>query len=111
MMTDFGLVHRFCASVSLLGGVILMLCLLPGCERRDEHQVQGYVEGEFVYVASPRAGSLRTLHVRRGAQVAVGDPLFALEDTPEKAAVAEAVASGRPATWKMPKGSVLEIAS
>ncbi len=90
MMTDRGLVHRFRARVSLVGGALLMLGLLPGCERRDEHQVQGYVEGEFVYVASPVAGSLQTLYVQRGAQVAAGDPLFALEDTPEKAAVDEA---------------------
>jgi HlyD family secretion protein len=52
--------------------------------------VQGYVEGEFVYVASPLAGSLQTLSVQRGAQPAAGDPLFSLEDTPEKAAKEEA---------------------
>jgi len=91
-MTDLGLVHWFCARIPLLGSVILSLCVLPGCERRDERQVQGYVEGEFVYVASPLAGALRTLHVQRGARVAVGDPLFALEDTPEKAALGEAQA-------------------
>ena len=90
MMTDFGLVHRFCARVSLLGGVILMLGAVRGCERRDEQQVQGYVEGEFVYVAAPVAGSLQTLHVQRGAQVAAGDLLFVVESTPEKAAVDEA---------------------
>jgi HlyD family secretion protein len=90
MMTDLGLAHRFCARVSLFAGMIMMLCILAGCERRDEHQVQGYVEGEFVYVASPLAGSLQTLHVQRGAQVAAGDPLFVLDSTPEKAAVEEA---------------------
>ncbi len=90
MTTNFGLAHRFHAGVPLWGGVITMLLLLFGCERRDEQCVQGYVEGEFVYVASPLAGALVTLHVQRGAQVAAGDPLFALEDTPEKAAVDEA---------------------
>jgi len=89
-MTDSGLVHRFCARVSVFGGVLMVFCLLPGCARRDGHQVQGYVEGEFVYVASPVAGSLQTLHVQRGGQVAAGDPLFVLESTPEKAAVDEA---------------------
>ncbi|MCL5278770.1 MAG: HlyD family efflux transporter periplasmic adaptor subunit [Planctomycetes bacterium] len=52
--------------------------------------MQGYVEGEFVYVASPLAGSLEALNVQRGAQVAAGDPLFALDDTQEKAAREEA---------------------
>lgn len=66
------------------------LCLVAGCSRSDGRRVQGYVEGEFVYVASPLAGELEALHVRRGAQVKAGDPLFALEDTPEKAARDEA---------------------
>lgn len=73
-----------------LGGVIITLCLLSGCDRKTDHEVQGYVEGEFVYIASPLAGSLETLHARRGAQVAAGDPLFVLDDTQEKAATDEA---------------------
>ncbi len=60
------------------GGIIVTLCLISGCDRTNDHQVQGYVEGEFVYIASPLAGSLEALHVQRGAQVAAGDPLFAL---------------------------------
>ncbi len=67
------------------GGLILTLCFVAGCDRTTDRQVQGYVEGEFVYVASPLAGSLEALHVQRGAQVAAGDPLFALDDTSEKA--------------------------
>jgi HlyD family secretion protein len=73
-----------------LGGMIVTICLLSGCDRTNDHQVQGYVEGEFVYIASPLAGSLEALHVKRGAQVAAGDPLFALDDTSEKAAQDEA---------------------
>ncbi len=53
-------------------------------------QVQGYVEGEFVYIASPLAGTLEALHVQRGEQVTAGDRLFALDDTQEKAAEDEA---------------------
>jgi HlyD family secretion protein len=47
--------------------------------------VQGYVEGEFVYIASPLAGTLGSLYVQRGAQVKNNDPLFALESVSEKA--------------------------
>src|SRR5262249_47672093 len=50
-----------------------------GCNRPNDRCVQGYVEGEFVYVASPLAGALETLSVKRGAWVKVGDPLFVLE--------------------------------
>lgn len=62
-----------------------------GCGRPAENRVQGYVEGEFVYVASPRAGRLDTLAVRRGMQVAAGDLLFALESAAETAARDQAV--------------------
>jgi HlyD family secretion protein len=44
------------------------------------------VEGEFVYVASPLAGQLEILSVQRGDQVTKGQPLFALDETAEKAA-------------------------
>lgn len=71
---------------SLLGGAILPLCLLAGCNKPTPNKVQGYIEGEFVFVASPLSGALQTLHVQRGAHVKAGDPLFELEDTSEKAA-------------------------
>jgi len=60
------------------------------CQRPPSDRVQGYVEGEFVYVASPFAGALESLAVRRGAQVRVGETLFALEQVSEKAARDEA---------------------
>lgn len=62
------------------------LTMLAGCSRPAPSRVQGYVEGEFVYVASPFAGALEALHVQRGTQVKAGDPLFALDSSPEKAA-------------------------
>lgn len=91
-MTSPSPLHRSCVVHPCIVGMIATLCLVAGCDRTDKHQVQGYVEGEFVYIASPLAGSLRTLHVERGAKVAVGDPLFDLEDTPETAAKNEAQA-------------------
>jgi HlyD family secretion protein len=66
------------------------LTMLAGCSRPASNRVQGYVEGEFVYVASPLAGSLEALHVQRGKRVKAGDPLFALDSSPEKAARDEA---------------------
>jgi HlyD family secretion protein len=72
--------------------------MLAGCAQSDSNRVQGYVEGEFVYIASPLAGALESLYVQRGDQVNAGDPLFALENTSEKAARDEAerrLAQGR----------------
>ncbi len=71
-------------------GALIALFLLFGCGRQKQNLVQGYVEGEFVYVASPYAGALGSLYVSRGGQVKAGDRLFALESTAEKAARDEA---------------------
>jgi multidrug efflux pump subunit AcrA (membrane-fusion protein) len=52
----------------------------------------GYAEGDYVYVAAPLAGTLASLQVQSGQQVARGDALFALEAQSEEAARAEAQA-------------------
>jgi HlyD family secretion protein len=82
MMTGPGPVRS--KVLSCIGTAVAALCLLTSCSRPEPNRVQGYVEGEFVYVASPYAGALGSLYVRRGAQVKVGDPLFALENTSER---------------------------
>lgn len=55
------------------------LCLLSACGPRAEQPLQGYVEGEYVRVAAPFAGTLQQLSVQRGGEVTAGAPLFALE--------------------------------
>lgn len=67
----------------------LLLCAalaLPGCEQATDTYWQGYIEGEYILLASPAAGQLQQLHVRRGDSVAQGQPLFALESESERAA-------------------------
>jgi HlyD family secretion protein len=63
---------------------------LVSCSPREQGWYQGYVEGEFVHVASPLGGQLQQLAVRRGARVSRDTPLFALEREREAAAVREA---------------------
>src|SRR6266404_9778763 len=67
-------------------GALILLLLLGSCSDPPKNRFQGYVEGEFVYVASPLAGTLEPLRVQRGQQVKAGDPLFSLDETMEKAA-------------------------
>jgi HlyD family secretion protein len=67
-----------------------ILFLVAGCDKDNPKHLQGYVEGEFVYVASPGAGKLEELHVARGSQVKKGNPLFAIESVSERAARDEA---------------------
>ncbi len=62
-----------------------LLFVATGCDRRESGVLQGYVEGEFVYVASPLPGTLEMLSVERGAWVEEDDALFTLESVPEEA--------------------------
>src|SRR5882672_4423477 len=63
---------------------------LTGCARRAPSGFQGYLEGEFIYVAAPLAGQLEKLAVQKGARVEAGAPLFALERSAELAAQRQA---------------------
>ena len=63
---------------------------LSGCGDPAPPALQGYVEGEYVRVAAPFAGTLVRLDAERGTQVAAGAALFALEAESEDAARREA---------------------
>jgi HlyD family secretion protein len=76
------------AGVLALAGLVA----LAGCEQAAPAGYPGYVEGEFVRIGAPLSGTLTTLAVERGMQVAQGAPLFTLESEQEQAAVAEAQA-------------------
>ena len=60
------------------------------CGPKPPPGLQGYVEGEYVRVAAPFAGTLVSLDVARGAEVKPGTPLFSLEAENEDAARREA---------------------
>lgn len=70
--------------------LLLALLALAACERPKSEAWQGYVEGEYVLLASPYAGQLEKLYVRRGDPVEAGKPVFALEQEAERAARAQA---------------------
>ena len=75
----------------------LPLALLAACRPAAETGWSGYAEGDYVYVGAPVAGTLKTLAVQAGQQVAAGAPLFTLDAVPEQAARAEAEARVRAA--------------
>jgi HlyD family secretion protein len=80
----------------------LLLGIVAGCSRENPDRVQGYVEAEYVYVTAPLGGALETLYVQRSMQVQAGEPLFAQDNRPEKAARDDAqrkLAQGR-ANWE-----------
>lgn len=82
-------IDSFAAFRAVVPGSIVVttaFCLLPGCAVPKSGHLQGYVEAEFVYVSSSLAGTVVSLHVRRGERVKAGYSLFALDSIPEKAA-------------------------
>lgn len=84
-MSTFSCIERM---KIMLPGIIAVLLLVAGCDRNPSaaDTVQGYVEGEFMYISAPLPGKLATLFVRRGTEVKAGEPLFELENVSEKAA-------------------------
>ena len=76
---------RSIAAAGLLG-------VVAACGEQAPSRLQGYVEGEFVLVAAPSAGTLLSLQVSRGQQVRRSQALFTLERVLEQGAIAEAQA-------------------
>lgn len=64
----------------------LMLMALAGCGESDDHAWLGYAEGDTAFIAAPQAGWVANLRVERGADVKLGDMLFALDDTVQTSA-------------------------
>ena len=64
--------------------------LLAGCGEKSTGSFQGYIEGEYVYVAAPLGGALTNLAVARGDSVKAGQILFELERQSEADALAQA---------------------
>jgi HlyD family secretion protein len=75
------------SSLSLL---VLAAAFITGCSHNSPDEFQGYVEGEYVYVAQPLGGALTNLTVARGDMVKAGQLLFALERESEASAVRQA---------------------
>ena len=74
---------------ALISAWIASLALVA-CGQPREASLTGYVEGEYLRVAAPFAGTLQQISVRRGDSVKAGAPLFALERENETAARREA---------------------
>lgn len=75
---------------------LLVLAMGSACSpAADPRRYNGYVEAEYVRVASPMAGRLTSLSVARGDEVKPQQPLFTLEQESEIAAVQGAQASLR----------------
>jgi HlyD family secretion protein len=75
---------------AFLALTLIVLLAAGACSRDRKKSWQGYLEGDFVYVAAPIAGRLEHLGVAKGTRVAAGAPLFQLENIAELAAYRQA---------------------
>ena len=71
-------------------GLSCALALLCGCSADPPSTYQGYVEGDYVHMASPLGGRLERLLVQRGQKIEANTALFKLEADEEAAAKQQA---------------------
>lgn len=64
--------------------ILIMVLLINGCNFNEKDQIEGYVEGENIYIASPFYGVLKKLAVHRGEHVSKGTLLFNLDPNPQQ---------------------------
>jgi HlyD family secretion protein len=68
------------------------MLLASACQPPPTPSWSGYLEGDYVYIAAPIAGTLNRLQVQAGELVERGAPLFELDASNESAARAQAEA-------------------
>lgn len=78
------------AKAYFLSLTLLITLLTAACSNQPANVFQGYVEGEYVHIASAMSGTLERLSVKRGDSILKNDALFSLEHAFDQAAVAEA---------------------
>lgn len=71
----------------------ILLVQLTSCGKQDHRYVQGYVEGENIYLASPYSGQLIKKNVFRGQPVKSGQLLFQLDENPQALTVKQSKAN------------------
>lgn len=67
--------------------MLLAAVALAGCDKNDDHVLQGWVEAELIFVSPDEQGRVETLKVREGDHVKKGDLLFTVDDDLQKADV------------------------
>ena len=75
--------------------------LSAACNEEKAAGYQGYIEGEYVYLAAPQAGYLKSLDAARGSRVQAGQAVFAIATDPDAQALVEAEARAGSAREKV----------
>lgn len=59
--------------------LLAFLLLLSACSNEDTVNVNGYIEGEYIYISPSGSGILDEIDVTKGQSVKAGDKLFAVD--------------------------------
>jgi HlyD family secretion protein len=73
------------SKLAALLAMVLAGLALAGCDKRNERQLQGWVEAELIFVSPDEQGRVEVLKVREGDRVKQGDLLFTVDDDLQKA--------------------------
>ncbi|MDD5051448.1 MAG: HlyD family efflux transporter periplasmic adaptor subunit [Sulfuricurvum sp.] len=87
---------------------LFFLLFINGCTKNELTSYQGYVEGEYVNIASSQSGRLTKLFVKRGDTINASTPLFVLDSENETAQLRQnesELASAKAVLNDMTKGS------
>lgn len=80
---------------------ILLLSLLSACSDAPENVAQGYIEGDYLFIAAERSGRITDVQAREGEAMEAGDPLFRLDTDVEEATLAAVEARAEKARAKL----------
>lgn len=58
---------------------LAFLFLLSACSSEDAVNINGYIEGEYVYISPSGSGILDEINVTKGQSIRAGDKLFAID--------------------------------
>jgi HlyD family secretion protein len=81
--------------------VLAFLSTLTGCNDGDSHGYQGYIEGEYLYLAVPQAGYLKSLDLQRGHRVTAGQTVFVVSEEPDFQALEQAQSRAESSQFKL----------
>jgi HlyD family secretion protein len=67
----------------------MLIAWVSGCDQKSPDYLQGYVEGDYVFVTASAGGTLEKLMAHKGQTVAQGAALFELDPNPEALQIEE----------------------
>ncbi len=70
--------------------ILLFLLSAAACSPQDENLVNGYIEGEYVYISPYAGGILDEINVVKGQEIKPGDKLFTVDGEIWKASIRQA---------------------